>query len=96
MYVSVYKRINDFNFFISEITVKENDLYTKVRSVMDVTNVTQKRIEQTKPTMQQTQQVPKQKRNGQRAEDVVCVSTGLTNPFLTIAGFVNRNHSQYL
>ena len=34
--------------------------------------------------------------NEERAKGVVCVSTNRTSPFLTIAGFVNRNHSQYL
>ena len=57
---------------------------------------TQKRNEETKTTMQQTQETPKQKHNEQRAKGVVCVSTNRTSPFLTIAGFVNRNHSQYL
>ena len=31
-----------------------------------------------------------------RAKGDVCVSTNRTSPFLTIAGFVDRNHSQYL
>ena len=55
-----------------------------------------KEMKRHKQTMQQTQETPKQKHNEQRAKGVVCVSTNRTSPFLTIAGFVNRNHSQYL
>ena len=54
------------------------------------------RKKETQTTMQQTKETPKQKHNEQRAKGVVCVSTIRTSPFLTIAGFVNRNHSQYL